>query len=78
MKKLNPDNSKKTEKRTVISADTVAKQIKERRMHTPRLKSEPNVRYEFQKLCHECPDADRLLTASVGTNEIKWAINEIR
>ena len=30
MKKLNPDKSKKTQKRTVISADTVAKQIKER------------------------------------------------
>ena len=30
MKKLNPDKSKKTEKQTVISADTVAKQIEKR------------------------------------------------
>ena len=46
-------------------------------MHTPKHKCEQNVRHEFQKLYHEFLDADLLLTASVGTNEIKRAINEI-
>ena len=47
MKKLNPFKSRKTEKLTVISADIVAKQIKERGMHTLRYKFERNVRHEF-------------------------------
>ena len=53
MKKINPDKSKKTEKQTVISADTVAKQVEKRGMHTPKHKCEQNVGYEFQTLNHE-------------------------
>ena len=41
-------------------------------------KLEQIVRHEFQKLYHECPDADHLLTAPNGTNKIKQAINEIK
>ena len=78
MKQLNSDKSNKTEKQTLISADIVAKQIKERGLHTPRHKFEQNVRHEFWKLYHECPDADPLLTGSEGTNKIELAIDEIK
>ena len=79
MKKLNPHKSKKTEKRTIISAGTVAnKRKKERGMHSPRYKFERNIRNKFQKLYHKYPDADPSLTASVGKNKTKRAINEIK
>ena len=66
--------------RTVISADTAAKQIKKEEctVHTLKHKFERNVRHEFQKLYHGFPDANPLLTASAGTNEIKRAINKIK
>ena len=76
--KLNPDNLKKKDKWTVISADTVGKQIKEKGTNTPRHKFERNVRQEFQKLYHECPNVKPLVTAPIRTNQIKQEINEIK
>ena len=47
-------------------------------MHTSKYEFERNVRHEFQKFYHVCHDADPILTVSIGTNEIKRAINEIK
>ena len=75
--KLDPDKTEFKKTKVKISADEVAKQIKQRSTRQPVHEFERQVRPEYLRLFNECPDRDDIISAAISKHEIYAALETV-
>ena len=78
LKKLDPDKTEPKKTKAQISADEVAKQIKQRSIRQPVHEFERQARREYQRLFNECPDRDDTISAPISKHEIYAALQTVK
>ena len=78
LRKLDPDGTSEKLSERHISADDIAKQIKQRSIRNTNEIFEKGVRREYQDILRVCPERDEVLSAPIMEDEICTALKNMK